>query len=133
MNFTCTVHLKFRNKKLLVSTTGLALPTHQSTQRKKALMGLTISKIFSSLFSNREIRILMVGLDAAGKTTILYKLKLGEVVTTIPTIGMSSLPLPADWPILTPQDCSTPLHAWTCQSASTHPCFPHLLYYSAVV
>jgi len=30
---------------------------------------------------------LQVGLDAAGKTTILYKLKLGEVVTTIPTIG----------------------------------------------
>ena len=29
-----------------------------------------------------------VGLDAAGKTTILYKLKLGEVVNTIPTIGM---------------------------------------------
>jgi GTPase SAR1 family protein len=28
----------------------------------------------------------MVGLDAAGKTTILYKLKLGEVVTTIPTV-----------------------------------------------
>ena len=32
--------------------------------------------------------ILMVGLDAAGKTTILYKLKLGEIVTT-PTIGMT--------------------------------------------
>lgn len=31
----------------------------------------------------------IVGLDAAGKTTILYKLKLGEIVTTIPTIGMS--------------------------------------------
>lgn len=30
---------------------------------------------------------LIVGLDAAGKTTILYKLKLGEIVTTIPTIG----------------------------------------------
>jgi ADP-ribosylation factor family. len=29
----------------------------------------------------------VVGLDAAGKTTILYKLKLGEIVTTIPTIG----------------------------------------------
>lgn len=28
------------------------------------------------------------GLDAAGKTTALYKMKLGEVVTTIPTIGM---------------------------------------------
>jgi len=31
----------------------------------------------------------MVGLDAAGKTTVLYKLKLGEVVTTIPTIGFN--------------------------------------------
>ena len=31
----------------------------------------------------------MVGLDAAGKTTILYKLKLGENVTTIPTIGFN--------------------------------------------
>ena len=29
----------------------------------------------------------MVGLDASGKTTILYKLKLGEIVTSIPTIG----------------------------------------------
>lgn len=32
-----------------------------------------------------------VGLDAAGKTTILYKLKLGEIVTTIPTIGKNHL------------------------------------------
>jgi len=31
----------------------------------------------------------MVGLDAAGKTTILYKLKLGEVVNTIPTLGFN--------------------------------------------
>jgi len=29
----------------------------------------------------------MVGLDAAGKTTLLYKLKLGEVVSTVPTVG----------------------------------------------
>ncbi|CAF1885423.1 unnamed protein product [Brassica napus] len=35
------------------------------------------------------MRILMVGFDAAGKTTILYKLKLGEIVTTIPTIGFN--------------------------------------------
>ena len=34
---------------------------------------------------------LTVGLDAAGKTTILYKLKLGEIVTTIPTIGKELL------------------------------------------
>jgi len=49
---------------------------------------------FSSIFkrlicSKKDIRILMVGLDAAGKTTILYKLKLGENVTTIPTIGFN--------------------------------------------
>ena len=43
--------------------------------------------IFKNLSSKKEMRILMLGLDAAGKTTILYKLKLGEVVTTIPTIG----------------------------------------------
>ena len=51
-------------------------------------MGLTISSIFQRIFGNKQVRILMVGLDAAGKTTILYKLKLGEIVTTIPTIGI---------------------------------------------
>ncbi|XP_008294715.1 ADP-ribosylation factor 4-like [Stegastes partitus] len=52
-------------------------------------MGLTISSIFGRLFGKKQMRILMVGLDAAGKTTILYKLKLGEIVTTIPTIGFN--------------------------------------------
>merc|ERR1712083_827558 len=52
-------------------------------------MGLSFTKLFSRFFSNQEMRLLMVGLDAAGKTTILYKLKLGEVVTTIPTIGFN--------------------------------------------
>ncbi|XP_077424028.1 ADP-ribosylation factor 4-like [Vanacampus margaritifer] len=52
-------------------------------------MGLTISNLFTRLFGKTQMRILMVGLDAAGKTTILYKLKLGEIVTTIPTIGFN--------------------------------------------
>lgn len=52
-------------------------------------MGLFITKLFA--FHKKEMRILMVGLDAAGKTTILYKLKLGEIVTTIPTIGKPAL------------------------------------------
>merc|ERR1712128_60395 len=47
------------------------------------------SKVFGKLFGKKQMRILMVGLDAAGKTTILYKLKLGEIVTTIPTIGFN--------------------------------------------
>ena len=57
-------------------------------------MGLAFSKLFDKLWGKKEMRILMVGLDAAGKTTILYKLKLGEIVTTIPTIGMKLWPLP---------------------------------------
>lgn len=52
-------------------------------------MGNVFSNLFKGLFGKKEMRILMVGLDAAGKTTILYKLKLGEIVTTIPTIGTS--------------------------------------------
>jgi ADP-ribosylation factor protein 1 len=58
-------------------------------------MGLAFSKLFDKLWGKKEMRILMVGLDAAGKTTILYKLKLGEIVTTIPTIGTSASPLPS--------------------------------------
>eukprot|EP01105_Mastigella_eilhardi_P003437 TRINITY_DN1439_c0_g1_i4.p1 TRINITY_DN1439_c0_g1~~TRINITY_DN1439_c0_g1_i4.p1 ORF type:complete len:180 (+),score=72.20 TRINITY_DN1439_c0_g1_i4:153-692(+) len=52
-------------------------------------MGANFTKLFVRLFNKKDMRILMVGLDAAGKTTILYKLKLGEIVTTIPTIGFN--------------------------------------------
>ena len=45
--------------------------------------------MFGEIGGPKEARSLMLGLDAAGKTTILYKLKLGEVVTTIPTIGFN--------------------------------------------
>merc|ERR1712217_361206 len=47
------------------------------------------SKIWQRVFGKRKPGILMTGLDAAGKTTILYKIKLGTVVTTIPTIGFN--------------------------------------------
>jgi len=53
-------------------------------------MGLLFSKIFSSLFGNREVRVLILGLDNAGKTTILYKLHSpNRVIRTIPTIGFN--------------------------------------------
>jgi len=51
-------------------------------------MGGLIS-YFRGLFGTREMRILILGLDGAGKTTILYRLQVGEVVTTIPTIGFN--------------------------------------------
>ncbi|XP_061747696.1 ADP-ribosylation factor 4-like [Nerophis ophidion] len=52
-------------------------------------MGIFISRLFSMFTSKTPARILMVGLDAAGKTTLLYRMKLAEVVTTIPTVGFN--------------------------------------------
>ena len=51
-------------------------------------MGFWFSK-FLQLFGEKEARILVLGLDNAGKTTILYRLQVGEVVSTIPTIGFN--------------------------------------------
>mmetsp|Transcript_17869 Transcript_17869/g.24812 ORF Transcript_17869/g.24812 Transcript_17869/m.24812 type:complete len:187 (+) Transcript_17869:157-717(+) len=51
-------------------------------------MGKGFSKIFSSS-KGKEQRIVMIGLDNAGKTTILYQLKMGDVVQTTPTIGFN--------------------------------------------
>ncbi|XP_071851006.1 ADP-ribosylation factor 6 [Apostichopus japonicus] len=48
-----------------------------------------MGNLIPKMFGRREMRILMLGLDAAGKTTILYKLKLGQSVTTIPTVGFN--------------------------------------------
>ena len=52
-------------------------------------MGNIIASIFERFAFQRSSRLLMLGLDAAGKTTILFRLKLGEVVTTVPTIGFN--------------------------------------------
>ena len=55
-------------------------------------MGLFLTKIYDLMTSWSEgipSRILLLGLDGAGKTTILYKVKLNETVSTIPTIGFN--------------------------------------------
>ncbi|CAN0878896.1 ADP-ribosylation factor 1 [Linum grandiflorum] len=52
-------------------------------------MGTMISRIAKLFFPKSRVRILMIGLDGSGKTTILYKLKIGETVTTTPTIGFN--------------------------------------------
>ena len=53
-------------------------------------MGNYIFSSFLRRFGNQTpVRLLMLGLDAAGKTTILYKMKLNETVNTIPTIGFN--------------------------------------------
>ena len=62
-----------------------------------------VKQLFNSFESEKRILMLgeriarafpvhkcsLLGLDAAGKTTVLYKLQLGDVVTTIPTIGFN--------------------------------------------
>ncbi|RVD92547.1 ADP-ribosylation factor 6 [Tubulinosema ratisbonensis] len=52
-------------------------------------MGQLSSKIFSLFRSRKPQGILMVGLDSAGKTSILYKLKDNIELTTVPTIGFN--------------------------------------------
>ena len=53
-------------------------------------MGNTLVTLFKRWFGKQDIRILMVGLDSAGKTTVLYQLKLKEPITnTMPTIGFN--------------------------------------------
>ena len=50
-------------------------------------MGQTWSSFYSYWFPNREYKLVVVGLDNAGKTTTLYRLHLGQAVTTHPTVG----------------------------------------------
>ncbi|GJQ86134.1 Arf102F [Trypoxylus dichotomus] len=52
-------------------------------------MGLNLSWFLKRFNKKTQIKILMVGLDSAGKTTILYRLKIGRVTNTIPTIGFN--------------------------------------------
>uniref|UniRef100_A0A0D3HNG9 ADP-ribosylation factor-like protein 5 n=1 Tax=Oryza barthii TaxID=65489 RepID=A0A0D3HNG9_9ORYZ len=50
-------------------------------------MGAWMSRVWFLMFPAKEYKIVVVGLDNAGKTTTLYKLHLGEAVTAAPTIG----------------------------------------------
>jgi ADP-ribosylation factor-like protein 5B len=50
-------------------------------------MGHLFSALWARLSPAAAHKICIVGLDAAGKTSILFKLHLGEFVNTAPTIG----------------------------------------------
>jgi ADP-ribosylation factor protein 6 len=52
-------------------------------------MGKLLSKAMKKLSADGPKRILMLGLDNAGKTTILYRMKRTEDFNTVPTVGKS--------------------------------------------
>ena len=80
-------------------------------------MGIFLSKAWAAIMSKQDVRVLMVGLDAAGKTTVLYKLKLGEIVTTIPTIGFN---------VETVDYKNLSFTVWDVSPPARTPCFGHL-------
>lgn len=88
-------HLSRRTHPLLVCVCALccvlAAAVHSTEETTRQTMGILMSKIFESLFGSKEVRILILGLDNAGKTTILYRLQneSDEAVQTIPTIGFN--------------------------------------------
>merc|ERR1712209_47947 len=71
-----------------MGTTSESLDRRATQQENNNKMGGLFS-YFKNLIGSKEMRILILGLDGAGKTTILYRLQAGEVVTTIPTIGFN--------------------------------------------
>ena len=52
-------------------------------------MGNLFGKVFGKLFGKKEYRILMLGLNNAGKTTILYQLNQNEFVQVAPTTAFN--------------------------------------------
>jgi len=50
-------------------------------------MGLTFSSLWTRLFTRKETKVLILGLDNAGKSTILYRITMGSVVASAPTVG----------------------------------------------
>ncbi|RCN39808.1 hypothetical protein ANCCAN_14281 [Ancylostoma caninum] len=68
------------------STWLLRYPRFFDGQKKWLTSSENCSRAF---FGKKGRSILMDAFNAAGKTTVLFKLKLGEIATTIPTIGSS--------------------------------------------
>jgi len=50
-------------------------------------MGQVVSAFYSWFNTDKEYKVLLIGLDNAGKTTTLYQLHLGQAIETQPTIG----------------------------------------------
>ena len=52
-------------------------------------MGGFVSLFSDWIYGNQQASILILGLDASGKTTIMNRLKYGDNMVTVPTIGFN--------------------------------------------
>jgi hypothetical protein len=78
-------------KRLLICKLDLQ-PAKRFKRKEEARIVMALASLsrFMSLFGTlSQHRGLIMGLDAAGKTSVLYRLKLNELVQTIPTIGFN--------------------------------------------
>ena len=53
-------------------------------------MGGVFSALHAFAFGNKRAQILILGLDASGKTTIIHRIKTGNNIITVPTIGFNA-------------------------------------------
>ncbi|CAE6509870.1 unnamed protein product [Rhizoctonia solani] len=63
--------------------------SHNHHGRNAAAMS-QFTQLWSRLFGQEEMKLLILGLDNAGKTTMLYKITMGEAVDTAPTVGSNT-------------------------------------------
>lgn len=68
---------------------GGALPPQPQSQWPAPQRG-AMGNISSNISAFQSLHIVMLGLDSAGKTTVLYRLKFNEFVNTVPTIGFNT-------------------------------------------
>lgn len=61
----------------------------RTTSKRADEMGNAAARSWTRFWTRHERRLLLVGLDAAGKTTILYHLRLGKAISSIPTLGFN--------------------------------------------
>jgi len=80
-HFSCWLFVCLNNNDRFPIFLALSLPSPHAHPHLFSTFCTLLFKILSNS--------IQVGLDAAGKTTILFKLKLGDVVTTIPTVGFN--------------------------------------------
>ncbi len=71
-----------------VSThTASLLPPSLTSRSAPPFGAVAFSSLWAKLFAQPEVKLLILGLDSAGKSTILYKITMGEVVASAPTVG----------------------------------------------